>query len=191
MVRKAQVPLKEICETFSVSRQTLHRAMEKLDEISIQALKPQKAGRKGKSEEQKMVSELATRKSELEKELSHWKTKYEIAKTFLDLERKYDRGEPLPGQPEEEGEKKLRNRRKRERKRRREKKKATARATVTALHAGPGNAARMESTDDGGADGHDASQSQPLGRTSTESGEGSRPARQAGGDTDRGEVEDP
>ena len=76
MVRKGQVPLKEICETFSVSRQTLYRAMEKLDEVSIQALHPQKAGRKGKSEQQQKLSELSTEKSELQKELSHWKTDY-------------------------------------------------------------------------------------------------------------------
>jgi transposase-like protein len=192
MARKGQVPIKEICETFSVSRQTLYRAMEKADEVSIQALRPQKAGRKGKSEQQQALSTLTSEKSELEKELMHWKTKYEIAKTFLDLERMYDRGQPLPGDPGDPGEKKLRNRRKQQRKRRKQGKQKRAGASTTPMPAGAGGPARMGSRADGGADGHDVLQSGPLDRPAAKAGTGlAKEARPAGGDPDRSEVEDP
>ena len=36
--------------------------------------------------------------AELNKELKHWKTKYQVVRTLLDLERKLERGEPLPGE---------------------------------------------------------------------------------------------
>jgi hypothetical protein len=41
---------------------------------------------------------LTATKTDLEKELEHWKQKYEVAKTFLDLERKLERGQGLPGE---------------------------------------------------------------------------------------------
>jgi hypothetical protein len=43
-------------------------------------------------------SELEASNAGLHKELDHWKTKYQVARTMLDLERKLDRGEPLPGE---------------------------------------------------------------------------------------------
>jgi len=185
MVRKGQVPVTQICETFSVSRQTLYRAMERLDEISVQALQPQKAGRKGKSHQQQMLSELATEKNQLQKELLHWKTKYEIAKTFLDLERRYDRGQPLPGEP---GEKKLLNRSQRQRSK--PGKQQTTAANATPMHAGLGRAARMERANDSGTDGDDASKPGPLDRPAAASADSAQEARPAGGDTGRDEMED-
>ena len=44
------------------------------------------------------IEQLAARKTDLEKELEHWKQKYEVAKTFLELERKLERGQRLPGE---------------------------------------------------------------------------------------------
>ena len=38
----------------------------------------------------------------MEKELGRWKQKYEIAMTFVDLQRKALNGEPLPGEEEEQ-----------------------------------------------------------------------------------------
>lgn len=95
MARKGEVPLKEICATFGVSRQTLYRAMTKADEASAQALQPQRPGRKGKTEDEQEIVQLHGQVEQLQKELEQWKTKYEVAKAFLELERKYDRGEPL------------------------------------------------------------------------------------------------
>ena len=95
VARKGEVPIKEICETFGVSRQTLYRAMNKADEASAAALEPKRPGRKGKTLGEQEVAELTARVAELEQEQETWKTKYEVAKAFLDLERKYDRGEPL------------------------------------------------------------------------------------------------
>jgi transposase-like protein len=98
MVRKGEVSVKEICKTFGVTRQALSRAVEKADQAAVEALEPKKRGRKPKTMEESEVFELAKRKSSLENELEHWKTKYEIAKTFIELERKLDRGETLPGE---------------------------------------------------------------------------------------------
>ena len=98
IARKGDVPISEICKSFGVSRQTLYRAMDKADKASMEALEPRKAGRKSKSEEAVKLEEAAEEKSALEKELTHWKMKYEVAKTYLDLSRKYDRGEALDEQ---------------------------------------------------------------------------------------------
>ena len=97
MARKGEVPISEICETFGVSRQTLYRAMDKADRASVEALEPKRPGRRGKSEEEVKLEEAEARTAELEKKLAHWQMKYEVAKAYLDLERRYDRGEDLEG----------------------------------------------------------------------------------------------
>jgi len=112
MARKGEVPQKEICETFGVSRQTLYRAMHKADEASAEALEPQLPGRKAKSQDEEAMAELSGQVDELQKDLEHWKTKYEIAKAFLELERKYDRGEPLDSTPSGARKKKRRRKKK-------------------------------------------------------------------------------
>lgn len=115
MVRTGEVSVKEICETFGLSRQALNRGMGKADQASIQALEPKKPGKKPKTRQAVEMEELATTKADLEKELEHWKQKYEVAKTFLDLERKLTRGERLPSEEGQSGKKtKTRSRRKRE-----------------------------------------------------------------------------
>jgi hypothetical protein len=98
LARKGEMSLKQICETFGVSRQVLNRAMEKADRASVEALEPQKPGKKPKAPQAVEIEQLAARKTDLEKELQHWKQKYEVAKTFLDLERKLERGQRLPGE---------------------------------------------------------------------------------------------
>jgi len=98
LARKGEMSLKQICETFGVSRQVLNRAMEKADRASVQALEPQKPGKKPKEPQAVELEQLAARKTDLEKELEHWKQKYEVAKTFLELERKLERGQRLPGE---------------------------------------------------------------------------------------------
>ena len=98
MARKGQVPLSELCKTFGVSRQTLYRAMEAADRASAEALEPKKRGRKPRPANEVRSEELAASNAGLHKELEHWKTKYQVARTLLDLERKLDRGEPLPGE---------------------------------------------------------------------------------------------
>jgi hypothetical protein len=50
--------------------------------------------------------------AKLEKELKDWKTKYEIAKAFIDLQRRLDEGKPLPGQKRSKGKKKKRRKKK-------------------------------------------------------------------------------
>jgi transposase-like protein len=102
----------ELCKSFGMSRQTLHRAMEKAREAMREALAPKPAGRPARPESDLAIKELRKDKAGLEKELEHWKTKFEVAKTLLELERKYDRG-PASS---EEGKKKQRNARKRQRK---------------------------------------------------------------------------
>jgi transposase-like protein len=98
LARKGQVPLNELCKTFGVSRQTLYRAMEAADRASAEALSPKKRGRKPKPASELRSEELEASNAGLEEELKHWKTKYQVARTMLDLERKLERGEPLPGE---------------------------------------------------------------------------------------------
>jgi transposase len=118
MVRKGEISLKEICETFGVSRQTVHHAMEKADRASIHALEPKPPGKKPKTHQAVEMEELATTNADLRKELDHLKQKYEVARTFLDLTRKLTRGEKLPYEEGHSGKKtKTRSRRKKREKR--------------------------------------------------------------------------
>lgn len=98
LARKGEMPLKQICETFGVSRQVLSRAMEKADRASVEALEPQRPGKKPRGREAVEILELAAEKATLAKELEHWKQKYEVARTFLELERRLERGQRLPGE---------------------------------------------------------------------------------------------
>ena len=98
LARKGEMSLKQICETFGVSRQVLNRAMEKADRASVEALEPQKPGKKPKAPQAVEIEQLTATNTDLEKELEHWKQKYEVAKTFLELERKLERGQRLPGE---------------------------------------------------------------------------------------------
>ena len=98
MARKGQVPLSELCKTFGVSRQTLYRAMEAADRASAEALEPKKRGRKPRPPSEVRSTELEASNADLQKQLEHWKTKYQVARTMLDLERKLERGERLPGE---------------------------------------------------------------------------------------------
>ena len=116
MARKNEVPIKEICETFGVSRQTLYRAMHKADEASAAALEPRRPGRKSKTVDEQAITELSGQVTGLQKELDHWKTKYEVAEAFLELERKYDRGEPLDTPSSGAGKKRRRRKKSKKRK---------------------------------------------------------------------------
>jgi len=95
MARKREVSIKELCETFGVSRQTLNRAVKIAEEAATQALEPKSPGRKIKTLNEQEITELSGQVEGLNKELEHWKTKYEVAEAFLDLARRYDRGETL------------------------------------------------------------------------------------------------
>ena len=98
IARKGQVAISELCKTFGVSRQTLYRAMAAADRASTEALELKQRGRKPKPANEVRTTELEAGNAELRKELEHWKTKYQVARTMLDLERKLERGEPLPGE---------------------------------------------------------------------------------------------
>jgi transposase-like protein len=98
MTRKGEVAISELCKTFGVSRQTLYRAMAAADRASAQALELKQRGRKPKPASEVRTTELEAGNVELRKELEHWKTKYQVARTLLDLERKLERGQPLPGE---------------------------------------------------------------------------------------------
>lgn len=98
MARKGEMPIRELCRTFGVSRQILSMAMEKVDRAAMVELEPKPPGRKGPTPEKAALTEAKKEKSSLEKELDLWKTKYEIAMTFVELQRKVLNGEPLPGE---------------------------------------------------------------------------------------------
>jgi len=92
------VELSKLSEQFGVSRQALYRAMEKVKQASLEALEPKKRGRKPKGQEEKEIEELAEQKHELQQELEHMKTKYEVAQAYIELMNMAQRGEPLPGE---------------------------------------------------------------------------------------------
>jgi transposase-like protein len=91
LARKGEVEVARLCWTFGVSRQTLYRAMEAADRASMEALEPKKRGRKATPVTEVEARELRTSVAGLRKELERWKTKYEVARTFIELERQLDR----------------------------------------------------------------------------------------------------
>lgn len=109
LARQGNVEVSTLCKSFGVSRQTLYRAMEASDQASMEALEPKTRGRKPTPVSEVEARELSQSNSDLQKELDHWKMKYEVAKTFIDLERQLDRKTSSNG----EGEKKRRIRRSR------------------------------------------------------------------------------
>ena len=138
MARKGEKSKKEICETFGVSRQTLNRALEKVEQAAMEALEPKRAGRKGKSEEEKQIMELSKRQSSLEKDVKHWKTRYEVAQAFIDITRE-----------QEEAELRVeRNRRKRERRKQKKKPRSGPKSAARKARS-DGSGARMAEKDDG------------------------------------------
>ena len=97
MARLGEKSLKEICETFGVSRQALSKAMEKVSQAAMEALEPKRSGRKGKSQEEKKVAALSQRATSLEKDVHHWKTRFEVAQAFIELSREQERRERVQG----------------------------------------------------------------------------------------------
>jgi transposase-like protein len=98
LARKQGVQVKELCQAFGVSRQTLYRAMETADKAAIEALSPKPKGRPPVPLTQKEIMTLRTRNKELEQDLKRQKLKNEVAQALLDLQRKFDRGQKLPGE---------------------------------------------------------------------------------------------
>jgi len=95
MAREGKVPIKALCQSFGVSRQSLKTAMDKADQAAMEALTPKSPGRKGKSKEQAEAEAMKQEKVSLEKELDRWKQKYEIAMTFVDIHKKLLNGQEL------------------------------------------------------------------------------------------------
>ena len=91
LARQGEVTVRELCQSFGVSRQTLYRAMEAADQAAMEALEPKQRGRKPTPVSEVQTKELTASNANLQKELDHWKTKYEVAKTFIELERQLDR----------------------------------------------------------------------------------------------------
>jgi transposase-like protein len=91
MARKGEKPIKEICRTFGVSRQALSKAMEKASQAAVEVLEQKKPGRKAKTAQDEEISILSKRSTSLEKDVNHWKTRYEVAQAFIDLTREEER----------------------------------------------------------------------------------------------------
>jgi len=98
LARKPGTQVQELCRTFGVSRQTLYRAMEAADKAAIEALSPKPKGRPPVPVTQKEIQSLRTRNKELEEDLKRQKLKNQVAQALLDLQRKADRGQKLPGE---------------------------------------------------------------------------------------------
>ncbi|NIQ81430.1 MAG: helix-turn-helix domain-containing protein [Anaerolineae bacterium] len=100
LARQGEVSVQELCKTFGVSRQTLYRAMEAADQAAMEALEPKKRGRKPAPVSEVEAKELSSSNASLKKELDHWKTKYEVAKTFIELERQLEQKSSQSGRRE-------------------------------------------------------------------------------------------
>lgn len=98
LLRKGEVEVNQLCQTFGVSRQTLYRAAEATDQASVEALTPKPRGRKPLPASGKQLRELQNEKKTLQKQLTRMSQKYEIAQALLDLQRQAERGERLPGE---------------------------------------------------------------------------------------------
>lgn len=98
LARKGEVEIAELCRTFGVSRQTLYRALEAADRASVEALSPKRRGRKPRSTSTKKLAAVEAEKAKLAKELFRMSQRYEVAQALLDLQRKAERGERLPGE---------------------------------------------------------------------------------------------
>ena len=102
MLIRGEATVAELSRTFNVSRQSISRAREQVEQASLAALEPKVRGRKAKSEEQRQIEALQQQQDQLRQELAQEKKKVEIAQAFLDLERTLGRGEA----PEPTGKKK-------------------------------------------------------------------------------------
>jgi transposase-like protein len=95
LLRRGEVELKELCRTFGVSRQTLHRAAREADRASIEALERKPRGRPPVPATEHQMKDLQQQRRSLEKQLKQMMQRYEVAQALLDLQRKADQGEPL------------------------------------------------------------------------------------------------
>jgi transposase-like protein len=98
LARQQKYPLQDLCRMFGVTRQTLYRAMEAADRGSVAALEPKPKGRPAADGPTKELAELRRRNRQLESDLKRQQKKVEVAKALLDLHRKLDRGQSLPGE---------------------------------------------------------------------------------------------
>ena len=99
MAMTGQATIAELSQSFGVARKTLYKAIEEARTGAIAALAPKKRGRKPTPLTEVQAAESEKEKEALSKELEHWKTKYEIAKTFLDLQRQDSPGMDSPPSP--------------------------------------------------------------------------------------------
>jgi transposase-like protein len=98
LARKGTVEIAELCRTFGVSRQTLYRALEAADRASVEALTPKRRGRKARAATGKKLAQMQAEQTKLQKALHRMSQRYEVAQALLDLQRRAERGERLPGE---------------------------------------------------------------------------------------------
>jgi len=97
-VRQGRLKQADLCRTFGMSRQVLHRAIKAMEEAAVEALEPKRPGRKPVPVSDQEVRQLKKDLTHRDRELAHLQQKYEVTQTLLELERKLDRGELLPGE---------------------------------------------------------------------------------------------
>jgi transposase-like protein len=104
-VWQGRVTKSQLCRTFQMSRQVLHKAMQAVTEAATQALEPRRPGRKPPTEQEERIAALEAAMSRKDFELKRAQQKYEVAQALLDLQRKLDHGEPLPREGKKRGRK--------------------------------------------------------------------------------------
>jgi transposase-like protein len=97
-VQQGRISQAELCRTFGMSRQVLHKAIRTAAEAAEQALERKRPGRKPPSESDEKIKELEQQLRQKERDLKRLAQKLEVTQTLMELERKLDRGETLPGE---------------------------------------------------------------------------------------------
>ena len=97
-VWQGRVTKSELCRTFQMSRQVLHRAIEAAKAAAQEALEPKSPGRKPPTAEAARIAELEAALAQKDHELKRAQQRYEVSQALLDLQRRLDRGESLPGE---------------------------------------------------------------------------------------------
>ena len=95
--QRDRVRMRDLCESFGMTRQTLHRCKAAAERAAKSALEPRSPGRKPRPESEKQTEALREELEATRNELDLMRQRYEVTKTLLSLERKLSAGDSRTG----------------------------------------------------------------------------------------------
>jgi len=84
MVKDGVMSMKEICEMCSVSRTTLNKAVDTVEQAAMEALEPKSPGRR-KKEENPLITQLTKENESLKKKAKDWEAKFRFMEAYNDV----------------------------------------------------------------------------------------------------------